>query len=261
MDCSPSFQFTLESDKLNILDRKLDDAINDIREILFTNAQTPCKGGLKEINIASDVGVLRRSLPPTLRIIELSNKDWVINFPPKWHHARGVQDSLVGKIFLQKNNWCRETLLHEALHSLSVFNDLDLRRRYSVFEDGLTEFFVGLILFKKYPDCYSNWLLESFAKCSMTHQRTVRQFYAFSNYISCRTLMKLYFWVPNRAWTTARSDFITEIQSSGYNKFSDILDQNYTEPTELFFEECEANFGYKFKLVSRSKVDYVNVKS
>lgn len=197
-------------------------------------------------------------IPSETRIIELSEHDWYLTVPRRWYSARGIQNSLYDKILLKRNNWCRETILHEALHRFSIFSsDFDLRKRFPILEDGITEFLVGFILFRKYPDCYLNWRAKSFKECSMTYSRSVRYFYAFCNFVSIKSLINLYFWQPGRNWENAWSQFILEIRNSGYPDFRDVIElYPWTEPTESFFEECKERFGNRFRRLYSSRVDY-----
>lgn len=258
MDCSNGRQYTQGAENLQVLSGKLEQAILDIREVLFPTAQSPCRGAVMSFRTRTHLGIEPRYLSSETRIIELSEQDWYLTVPRRWHDARGIQFPLYDKILLKRNNWCLETMLHEALHRFSVFNsDFDLRRRFSVLEDGITEFLVGFILFKKYSYCYSSWISNSFRECSMTYSRSVRRFYAFCNFVNVRSLFALYFWQPNRTWADAWSQFISDIHNSGYPDFRDIIElYSGAEPTEYFFEECEERFGTRFRTLYSSRVDY-----
>jgi len=258
MDCSNGRQYTQGGESLQVLSGKLEQAIHDIQEVLFPSAQSPCRGAVMSIRTPTHLGIRTRYLSSETKIVELSEQDWYLNVPRRWHDARGIQRPLFDKILLKRNNWCRETMLHEALHRFSVFtSDFDLRRRFSVLEDGMTEFLVGFVLFKKYPYCYSSWLSNSFRECSMTYSRSVRRFYAFCNFVNVRSLIALFFWQPNRTWADTWSQFISDIHNSGYPDFRDVIGlHSWAEPTEYFFEECEERFGARFRTLYSSRVDY-----
>jgi len=258
MDCSNGRQYTQGGESLQVLSGKLEQAIHDIQEVLFPSAQSPCRGAVMSIRTPTHLGIRTRYLSSETKIVELSEQDWYLNVPRRWHDARGIQRPLFDKILLKRNNWCRETMLHEALHRFSVFtSDFDLRRRFSVLEDGITEFLVGYILFKKHPYCYSSWISNSFRECSMTYRRSVRRFYAFCNFVNVKSLIALYFWQPNRTWADAWSQLISNIRNSGYPDFRDVIEvYSWAEPTEYFFEECEERFGTRFRTIYSSRVDY-----
>lgn len=258
MDCPNGRQYTLGAENPQILGDKLDEAILDIHQILFPSARSPCRSAVMSIRTQTHFGIETRYIPSEIRIIELSEHDWYLTVQRRWHGARGIQNLLYDKILLKRNNWCRETILHEALHRFSIFcSDFDLRRRFPVLEDGITEFLVGFVLFKKYPHCYSSWITNSFRECSMTYPRLVRRFYAFCNFVSVKSLIALYFWQPNRNWTDAWSQFILDIRNSGYPDFRDVVElYSWAEPTEYFFEECEERFGNKFRRLYSSRIDY-----
>lgn len=258
MDCFNGRQYTLGAENPQVLGNKLDEAILNIRQILFSSAQSPCRGAVMSIRTQTHFGIETRYIPSETRIIELSEHDWYLTVQRRWHSARGIQNLLYNKILLKRNNWCRETILHEALHRFSIFcSDFDLRRRFPVLENGITEFLVGFILFKKYPYCYSSWISNSFRECSMTYSRSVRRFYAFCNFVSVKSLVALYFWQPDRSWTDAWSQFISDIHSLGYPDFRDVIElYSWAEPTEYFFEECKERFGNQFRRLYSSRIDY-----
>jgi len=258
MDCSNGRQYTQGAENRQVLSGKLEQAMLDIWEVLFPTAQSPCTSAVMSIRTRTHLGTETRYLSSATRIIELGEQDWYLAVPRRWHNARGIQFPLYDKILLKRNNWCLETMLHEALHRFSIFSsDFDLRRRFSVLEDGMTEFLVGFILFKKYPYCYSNWILRSFRECSMTYARSVGRFYAFCNFVDVKSIIALYFWRPSRTWTDAWTHFITYIRNSGYPDFRDVIElYQWAEPTEYFFEECEERFGTRFRTLYSSRVDY-----
>lgn len=258
MDCSNGRQYTQGAENPQALEEKLDQAILDIQEVLFSTAQSPSRSAVMPIRIRTHSGIETRHISFERRVVELSEQSWYLTIPRRCHNARGIQLPLYDKILLNRNNWCRETMLHEALHRFSVFNsDLDLRRRFSVLEDGITEFFVGLVLFRRYPHCYASWISNSFRECSMTYSRSVRRFYAFSNFINVNSLITLYFWQPSRTWADAWSRFILDIRNSGYTDFNDVVVvYSWAEPSEYFFEECEERFGTRFRALYSTRVDY-----
>lgn len=70
--------------------------------------------------------------------------------------------SKTGKIFLVAGKWCFSHLIHEALHSRSVFSQERFCEKSTRFvTEGLTELLVGLTLMEKIPDCYRVWCTNS----------------------------------------------------------------------------------------------------
>ena len=63
-----------------------------------------------------------------------------------------------GRIFLVKGKWCFSNLIHEALHSRSVFSkEYPPPTNLKFISEGLTELLVGLVLMEKIPSCYEIW--------------------------------------------------------------------------------------------------------
>lgn len=255
MNCPDGIAYLYDVEKLEVLNEKLDETILDIRSVLFPKALSPCTPG--PFFSKNAWGGIKVPYPAFIRVIQLSQQDWTSTVGRKWQEARGIQQPLIDKILLQRDNWCRETLIHESLHRFSIFSKyFGLRKYLSVFEDGLTEFLTGYILFKKYPSCYAKWLTKTAKECSMTYGRSVRRFYAFGHFVDIHVLIDFYFWQPNRNWENSWAQFLGSIREIGYPDFRDIFNCAWIDATEAFFEECRRAFGNRFLTLSSSKIDY-----
>lgn len=261
MECDDGQKYTAMASDLKSLEKQLDDINIDLRTTLFAKCQSPCIS--TPLFIRTKIGFRDNilSIPANRRVIEIDGSTWHLNIPSYGGEPRGIQYPLHDKILLRQGNWCRETMLHEALHRFSIFShEVELRRRFSSFEDGLTEFLVGLVLFVKYPKCYQKWKDRSINKCSMTHRWSVLRFYAFSNFIDIGILIRLYFWQPSISWNNSWSRFINEIRNSGYKAFHDVIQTfSWADPPETFFTECGDIFGNKFRQLYSSPIEYSHV--
>lgn len=261
MKCEEGQKYTAVASDWRTLEKHLDDANVDIKTTLFHASQSPSISTSMFFRTRSAAGDEILSIPANRRIVEISENAWLLNIPIRSGEPRGIQYPLHDKILLKQGNWCRETVLHEALHRFSIFShEVELRRRFSSFEDGLTEFLVGLVLFKKYPECYQRWKDRTIKECSMTYRWSVMRFFAFSCFIDVESLIRLYFSQPNIDWKAAWPRFIDDIRNSGYPAFHDVIQTCFwADPPETFFTECEDVFGIRFRQLYSSPIEYSKI--
>jgi len=249
MNCSNGKKYLDGIQNGTVLNNKLEQAIDDIREVLFPEAQSPNVNQIMPYKTKVLGRQQLKFLPADVRVYELSEQDWRLTVPRQFHDARAIQISIFNKILLRRDNWCRKTMIHEALHSLSIFNsDDNLRTKFPIFEEGVTEFLTGYVLYK-------NWKSKIYSICSISYSRTVKRFYAFCNFVDVKSLVQLYFLQEGRTWKVAWSEFLDEIHNSGYPNFRDVTGM-FGEPTEYFFDECEKHFRSRFRTLYCSKLDY-----
>jgi len=220
-------------------------AILDIRGTLYQHAQVSSPSVNCQIRIAA-AGVPRWiPLPPGISIIELNLVDILVNyhnFPVSG--GRGLHDPRTGKTFLCQERWCRETLLHETLHSLSFSSiRLDLRRSFLNFFEGLTEFFAGYVMFCRYPHCYHAWKNECYTYCSVTYIPSVRLWATFCRFIPISELVKVYFWDETKDWEARCDGLLHAIHNAGYPHFDDFMRHRAPTVETKILEECLRNFG------------------
>ena len=244
---------------LNQLGACLDQVILDIKQSLFNNATFVNPSRSYTINVGGGIAI---SIPASTRIYEISKPIWPHAFP-RWRSARGLHLPSFGKILLHQDNWCRKTLIHEALHSLSVFNVRSDLLRYRFLCEGITEFLTGYILFRKYSKCYEAWRQERFAECKVTYKRQARLWCVFCNFIGIKEVVKIYFWNPSISWQQNYNQFLDAIHNAGYLNFRDIFMLDPT-PTleEVFKQECINNFSSAFLEIFESRrrsLDYSRI--
>jgi hypothetical protein len=162
-------------------------------------------------------------LSPDKKIVELDVVDIVANYPNfPTGGGRGLYDTKNGKTILCQGRWCKETLIHETLHSLSFTSvRQDLKRSFLNFFEGLTEFLAGYVMFRVYHDCYLAWKEERYSQCSVTYVPFVKLLAAFSRFIPMSELIKVYFWDGTRNWEGRCSSLLDAIHNAGYPQFDD----------------------------------------
>jgi len=146
-----------------------------------------------------------------------------VEIRPLGPSARGVYDPTARKIVLSKGESCRKTFIHEILHAASYFSWVrelyDLAVREREFVEGLTEFVTGYVLFRKYPECYRNWIRGPLAHpvCAISYERYVRLLGALAQTIvSLPDLIRLLIYNPNVNWFDEYNSFL---QRYGFEDF------------------------------------------
>jgi hypothetical protein len=254
MACNHGREFLKSAQVPNNLEAMLNQCISDIKAVIFTDAKKPNPSIECRLS-AIGGGGFGICLPPSARIYEVSESMWNLNFP-NFRHVRGAYVSALGKIFLRQGKWCRKTLIHEALHSLSVFNVRTDLNRLLFLREGITEFLTGYVMFRRYTECYDAWRKKLYLECRIAdYERYVRLWCAFCNFINIKPVAEIYFWNPRSDWQTSYDGFLNVIHRAGYVDFSDIFT---LEPAisleESFIQECISNFGTSFRDVYESRI-------
>ena len=193
-------------------------------------------------------------LSPEVRIVELKPFDFIKYFSP---NSRGTYNVDSGKIFLHRGKWCRSTILHETLHSVSSLSlnlqeNIDFAKKNKWIREGLTELFAGYLLYKKYTDCYEAWRTSLFQNCTITYPREVKFWSTFCQFVPITIPAKLYFWNPLQTLNDSYHHFIEAIRCKIPN-FPDLLHSgNILKQTE-FREVCMNHFGKNFCKIEKSR--------
>lgn len=225
------------------LENQRSNTLQDIRG-LFDRAQPYPQSAVQQIRIAASGPPTFRILSPDTRIIELDIAEIALNYPGFPATGRGLYDPITGKIILCQGKWCKETLIHETLHSVSFgAARLDLGRRYVNLFEGLTEFFTGFIMFCRYPACYEAWKEERYQECSVTYAPSVRLWAAFCRFARIQELLRIYFWDGTTDWEKRCDELIASIHQAGYPAFGDFRRRPIPTIEMKILDECLKSFG------------------
>jgi hypothetical protein len=105
----------------------------------------------------------------------------------------GSYDPENGRIFLIKGQWCFSNLIHEILHSRSVFSRKEAPPSNIRFiSEGLTELLVGIVLKKMAPKCYEKW--KTVASCFLcAYEKFVKPWYYIASKADLTPIISMYF--------------------------------------------------------------------
>lgn len=122
-----------------------------------------------------------RFLEAPQRIFVASDSEWRANRHLTGHPGwRGCSKYSIAAILLHengdnKNSWCRETLIHEILHSVSLYSRIwdrfpNIMRLRRFFREGITECLTGYILLKRHKECYEEWKTNKLSRCMHAYE-------------------------------------------------------------------------------------------
>lgn len=177
-------------------------------------------------------------------------------------YIKGCYDSDDGKVYLNKEFWCIETIIHEVLHACSVTSAKRELLKYRPLFEGLTEFYTGYILYKEYGQCYTDcWRIESGRKCQMTYEDTVKLWAAFCNFIPIAATTGIYFYKDSINWNAEVTSLIKKVQNAGYKRFQNLFVGGNS--VLKFNVVCRQAFGNEFGNICASRnrfTDYSSIK-
>lgn len=249
MSCPERTRYIAHANTLSGLEDLLDETLAEIRQHLSSAAQV--KGVQEQLQLKRRFGdQVVKTLDHDTRIWILDKKTWNQVYGQSGH--RGAYHQQGNKILLEEDRWCRKTIAHESLHSLSLFVDsrnLYWHGMFSPFAEGATEFLTGLLLFKAHRDCYENWRLMRFSQwCSASYLRATKTFLAFCGCVNVQSLLEFYFGTQTNDLTTALSSFIAAIRQDTGKNFRNIFGEGERIGLFIAFKnECERQFGKKFR--------------
>jgi len=249
------------------LEQMLDDILLRVKQTLCPKAQFARSPATMQITLVSKGRVRRLSLAQE-RVIELEEVDLRENVPQARRHPAGSLRGMyvyppIAKLMLVKRRWCLKTLIHETLHSISVFAERpDLRARYDEIKEGLTEFYAGYLMFNHYRDCYQAWRNETYDICSVTYAPSVQFWGALCRFVSIRELANIYFWLGHSDWEKSFEEFVDRIRKSGYPRFKNVLLIKKKIALRVYLiQECVRSFGHEFEEIVGSRDRSLNFSS
>ncbi len=206
-----------------------------------------------------------RFIERTDRTYVLSHDEWMAN--KRWTGGQTIIGRYLyapAAILLHSsgnNNvvfWCRNTLIHEVLHSTSIYSRVwcdppDLVEKHEPLNEGITEFLTGYVLLKKYPDCYVIWKASTQGRCTIAYREKTKLFCSLAQLVGVTPIADFYFSSItdfNEAW----NKFVQDIRSLGFDKFNFSLNKNIAFREAQFREECVKSIsGFKKIYDSKSK--------
>lgn len=190
------------------------------------------------------------------RFYVLNNEEWMSNshlgilpvFIGAYHYNSAT-------ILLHSNrdapfSWCRNVLLHETLHSVSLYSRIwnrpsDIVPKHKMLAEGLTECLTGYVILKRHPDCYDVYKANIQGICGIAYPQTTKLFCSLAQVIGIAPLANFYL-AQEKEFKSPWGRFLEEIHSAGFNRFSFPLDEKKAFREAEFRDECVKNIdGFK----------------
>lgn len=190
------------------------------------------------------------------RFYVLSNEEWMSNshlgIVPMYN---GAYHYISATILLHSNkdapfSWCRNVLLHETLHSVSLYsriwnNPFGVIAKHRPLAEGLTECLTGYVILKRYPDCYNVYQSNIQGTCGIAYRQTTKLFCSLAQVIGIAPLANFYL-AQEKEFKSPWGRLLEEIHSVGFNKFSFPLDEQKAFREAAFRDECVKSIaGFK----------------
>lgn len=196
------------------------------------------------------------TISPSDLVFELEKIDFDRKLGVDTTRMRGCYRNDEGKMYLNRGNWCIETIIHETLHACSRTSESDKLNKYLPLYEGLTEFYTGFILSREYPQCYQNCFRTDVNRlCQMTYVDTTKLWVAFCNFLPLRDTTGIYF-PTNKSWNDEMEDLVKAVKKLGFNKFENPFKSS---PASLKFRLlCSKAFGDKFDKICDNRNRYTD---
>lgn len=154
--------------------------------------------------------------------------------------------------------WCRNVLMHETLHSVSLYsriwqNPSDIVSKHVMLIEGITECLTGYILYKRHYDCYNTWKSSIQGKCAIAYKPSTRLFCSLAQTIGIESLASFYL-SRGSEFNISWSQFLETVRSLGFTKFNYALSGKTAFRESIFREECVKSItGFKKTYDSETK--------
>ena len=259
------------------LDALVKNTFSDIQ----TTFQLQVEYGVKENALAGVRNAISSADPSLLllknprgtpRFIEKTNRAYVLNHDewlanPIWtkgpqyigQYLYGPGAILLHSFETGPFTWCKNTLIHETLHSVSLYSRIwniypDITSRHLQLIEGMTECLTGYVLLKKHPSCYIPWKASAQENCQIAYRPNTKLFCSLAQSIGISPIANFYLSLAGE-FAAPWNQFVRSIQAQGFKKFHFPLDDKRTYKEFEFVQECTRSLPtFKKTYESKTKV-------
>lgn len=181
------------------------------------------------------------------RVFVIANHIWIANQrltgPSR---RRGVYLYEPAVILLNEPIWCRKTLIHETLHSASLYSRIfsifpDITRNHYQLIEGITECLVGYVLLDRHPDCYKNWKTNQMDRCSISYINRVKLWCSLCQYVGIGDLAGFYL-SQHTSLAEPWQTLLQAIRNAGFREFDFDLEPRRAFNEPRFRDVCMNSF-------------------
>lgn len=264
MDCPQSEQYLSSAETFAGLETLEKEALDDIRASFKTTVEYGVKtdelGNVRYSlsNRLSDLLLIKNVRTRVGRFVDGNKRFYVLN-DDEWIGSQRITmgpaykgtyqyDSATILLHSSSNSffsWCRSVLLHETLHSVSLYsrifdNPRGIISNHLWLNEGITECLNGYVLLKRHRDCYDTWRSSIQGKCAIAYRQRTRLFCSLAQVIGITSLADFYLSLDNE-FNKPWNQFSEAIRSAGFTKFNFPLDGRKVFRESLFLDECVKN--------------------
>jgi hypothetical protein len=139
-------------------------------------------------------------------------------------------------------SWCRNVLVHETLHSVSIYsriwdNPQGIIARHRTLIEGITECLTGYVLLKKRPDCYASWKSSVQGKCVIAYRDSTKLFCSLAQKIGISPIASFYLSLANN-FRGPWGQLVQGIHEAGFATFTFAMDETTAYRESQFREVC-----------------------
>lgn len=140
------------------------------------------------------------------------------------------------------NSWCKKTLIHEIIHSVSLYSRIwnvypRIVPKHRKLIEGIAECLTGYVLLKRHPFCFGGWKSNNLARCSISYQEDVRLWCSLSQCIGISSIANFYLSQENSIFEPW-NQLIQSINDLGYSNFTFSLDPYAHFYRNRFIDVC-----------------------
>ena len=155
--------------------------------------------------------------------------------------------------------WCQNTLIHETLHSVSLYSRIwntyqDILLKHLQLIEGMTECLTGYVLLKQHKDCYTTWKASIQDTCQIAYRPNTKLFCSLAQSIGIGPIANFYLSLAGE-FSAPWNQFIDAIHGVGLKKFRFSLNEKTTFKEFEFVQECVRSIpSFKKTYESKTKV-------
>ncbi len=233
-------------------------ALTLIQTHIFPNAKRVNPSQAVTLNLSYPQRV--HTISPSELVFEINKIDFDNKMQIDTTGYKGCYIKDEGKMYLCKDNWCIETIIHETLHACSRGSESDELDKYYPLFEGLTEFYTGFILFKVYQQCYTDCFKTNIGRlCQITYEEVTKLWAGFCNFVPLENTTCLYF-NDNNSWADAVTNFVNKVQG-GFPDFKNPFSQGKLSTDLKFSIICSKSFGNDFNNIIQDRSKYTDFSS
>lgn len=205
-----------------------------------------------------------RFLDAPKRLFILQHVEWLANRrltgPPsnRGRHIYQPSVTLLHENGDNGNSWCRETLIHETLHSVSLYSRIcnkfpNIISKHNKLIEGITECLTGYGLFKRHQGCHDGWKTNQLYRCSISYRQSVRLWCSFCRIVGIMNLAKFYLSFEDN-FINPWDQLVQSIHSAGFPQFDYQLNEERAFNEPQFREVCVRSLP-RFKNIYDSQTE------